>query len=580
MITTLQQFVDAVTSAYARHCSPDEAQIAALIWAGAGTMAYSSSTNRPAQELQDRGAWDQWVVSGSFPESAARWIWEGFGTSENQRWRVIQAASLATSDFFDNLKARAWPTSADLLEQLEAQSTSDDVRPKATRQLLVEIAKQEVANATVVTPTRDALALNVELARAGLRVAASSLPTSLPISLACQLQITSLMDRTHGEAWSFTTFEQLDDLDDAIHVVGVLPMGIRGAYDLSRVFGEKTARKSDPKSSAELEVLRYALEVSGDHVIAVAPPSVLFRKGQHADFRQACLRAGILRSASSLPAGAIAETTLAPALLQFLPGEERVLLSDLSDFSTDSYNDVASVLDVIFARLPAHECVTVVASDNVSGPEWSLQPSRYLKAVWVEEGAPLRDLFDVVRAPPAKVDHDAVDASEVGVADLSADGWEALVSGRKSTRVAPYRLRQCRLNHGDLVISTKATLGKASIVAAEDSAHSNPMVVANTCIALRPRHPSIPAQHLSAYLLLYMRSETGQQQLESLASGTTIKQLSARRLLEDFQVPAPTAKRCHRAFETVGAFADEERRIRAKQDSLSAAAAGAWDAIQ
>jgi restriction endonuclease S subunit len=63
-----------------------------------------------------------------------------------------------------------------------------------------------------------------------------------------------------------------------------------------------------------------------------------------------------------------------------------------------------------------------------------------------------------------------------------------------------------------------------------------PVIVAGSCITLRPKSELISPK----YLLLYFRSEEFRAQLESIRVGAAIGHVTPRSLLSDIKVPVPS----------------------------------------
>ena len=67
------------------------------------------------------------------------------------------------------------------------------------------------------------------------------------------------------------------------------------------------------------------------------------------------------------------------------------------------------------------------------------------------------------------------------------------------------------------------------------------VVVSQSCVALRIA-PSQRDKVSAEFLLMYLRSEAGQAQLESLQAGATVQHVSPQSLLTSFLVPMPSAE--------------------------------------
>jgi restriction endonuclease S subunit len=131
---------------------------------------------------------------------------------------------------------------------------------------------------------------------------------------------------------------------------------------------------------------------------------------------------------------------------------------------------------------------------------------------------------------------DAVERLELGIADIS--GWNAVHSGlEKVARLHPRRDLPT-LQEGDVVLSVKGTIGKACLVGA---VQPESVVVSQNCLGLRVK-PSRRNLVSPQYLLMYLRSEAGQAQLQSLQDGANTQHISSQTLSNSFLVPVPEAQ--------------------------------------
>ena len=281
--------------------------------------------------------------------------------------------------------------------------------------------------------------------------------------------------------------------------------------------------------------------------IFLLPPSVLFSKGQEQRLREYLLRRGgnrnELQSVVTLPGGALSSTHIATALVTMTPGWDNtdVLMVDLG-LTRRSLGDIDELVrgsrNVALGLVPDDERACKVSREDIRATEMSFTPSRYLRKK-VEAGPnaePLEALCDLVRVPMLSREDDAVERLELGIPDIG--GWSAVDSGLvKVARLSPRRDLPT-LKEGDVVLSVKGTIGKACLVGA---VQPESVVVSQTCLGLRIK-PNRREQVSPGYLLMYLRSEEGQAQLQSLQDGATIQHINLQTLLNSFLVPVPEAQ--------------------------------------
>jgi len=583
MKTNIKHFILKVMDAYRSQVSTDELVHAVLTWASVGAVTYClPGSSMQARDMQSEEAWKSWVAAGLVPQSVSHWVWHEVGSTDNDRWKIIQSACLATTEFFESLSGEQVPSSLDILDEVDKRHwLNRDGTQGSTRLLLVELAKAHASGRTIVTRAWDSISLNIMLARAGLKVAAgaSCNESGLSISDVDLLSLASTLDRMNGHDWSVEAFTNLSDLKSTPFILGCFPMGVAGAYDLKHLFGEADSRKVSEKESVEIEALRYALKASSGNVIALTSSAVLFKKGHHQDFRKDLINTRWVKSISMLPSGAFPRAMVSPALVVFGSNSDGdIVMSDVSNWGSEMYSSTDQVIDAISGKGTKSESVAV-PFDAIDAPELLIQPSRYLNAVSIKDSVLLGDLVELLRSPPTKASDSPVEMSEISLSDLSMDSWLAINAGSRSTAVESYRAHKFALQSGDLVLSVKATIGKAAIYVSSASKASKGTVIANTCIALRPKGELIPPKDLAAYLLIFMRSKLGQMQLESLSAGAVIKQLSLRNLLDSYQVPTPSATKCKAARQALDELASRELSILNLRHELDSMAARAWESI-
>ncbi|MFX1763409.1 N-6 DNA methylase [Paraburkholderia sp. A1RI-2L] len=91
---------------------------------------------------------------------------------------------------------------------------------------------------------------------------------------------------------------------------------------------------------------------------------------------------------------------------------------------------------------------------------------------------------------------------------------------------------------GDIVITIKGSVGRVALMGT--SAHRQPIILSQSCLALRLR-PSLGDKNLSPeVLLMYLRSPHGQAQLTGLQVGAGVQHISPATLLGTVSVPIPS----------------------------------------
>lgn len=281
---------------------------------------------------------------------------------------------------------------------------------------------------------------------------------------------------------------------------------------------------------------------TGQKAVFLVPPSVLFSRGQEERLREHLLeRSGgnnELQSIVALPGGAYSTTNIGTAVMSVTPGchNPEVLMVDLGLAKRSSTNVdelVREFKDVALGLKDDPEKACLVTREDIRATDLSFTPSRYLqKRVDVGPNAvALEDICEVLKAPVLSKEDDAVERIEVGIADASS--WHPIADGpTKVARIKPRRDLPT-LERGDLVVSIKGTIGKVGLMG---DVEPDAVVVSQTCLGLRIK-PSHREAVSSEFLLMYLRSPSGQAQLQGLQAGAAIQHISPQTLKSSFLVP-------------------------------------------
>lgn len=283
---------------------------------------------------------------------------------------------------------------------------------------------------------------------------------------------------------------------------------------------------------------------TGRKAVFLVPPGVLFSRGQEERLREHLLERSSgnneLQSIVAIPGGAYSMTNMGTAVMAVTPGHHNpdVLMVDLGLAKRSSINVdelVREFKDVALGIKEDPKRACRVTRDTILATDVSFTPSRYLqKRVNVGANAvALEDLCEVLKAPVLSKEDDAVERIEVGIADIS--NWQPVATKPKKVARLKPRRDLPTLERGDLVVSIKGTIGKAGLMGA---VQPDAMVVSQTCLGLRLK-PKSKASISAEFLLMYLRSPSGQAQLEGLQAGAAIQHISPQTLMSSFLVPVP-----------------------------------------
>lgn len=285
---------------------------------------------------------------------------------------------------------------------------------------------------------------------------------------------------------------------------------------------------------------------TGQKAVFLVPPSVLFSRGQEERLREHLIErkegGNALQSIVALPSGVYPSSSIGAAVVSVTPGRHNseVLMVDLGLAKRSSTNVdelVREFKDIALGLKDDPERACRVTPDAIRATDMSFTPSRYLqKRVNVGPNAvALEDICEVLKAPVLSKDDDAVERVEVGIADTSS--WKPVAEGPTKVARIKHRRGLPTLQQGDLVVSIKGTIGKVALMGAIGL---DAMVVSQTCLGLRikqERRDTVSPE----FLLMYLRSPSGQTQLQGLQAGAAIQHISPQTLMNSFLVPVPDA---------------------------------------
>ena len=366
----------------------------------------------------------------------------------------------------------------------------------------------------------------------------------------------------------------------AAHVIAIPPIRAR-VKDTRLSQWDSTGQFDRSESMAVYELLR---RVTGRAVFLV-PAGVLFTSGQDQRLREYILHRGgecdALDSVIALPTGVFPYASIASALLVVgCSPHNHMRLVDLGIAkrgTTDVEETILAGRDLALGKVEDASRSCLVTRDELKANDYVLSPSRYLtrKVVVGPNAVALGDLCQLVRAPAPNKGEDGDEAIEVGIPELSSGRWSRPIRPfDKQVKVRSTGKDLTSLRAGDLLLSVKGTVGKVGLLG--DMAQ--PKVVASqSCIGLRvtgvSRYPGVVSPE---YLLMYLRSDEGQAQLEALKVGSTIQHVSIGTLMDSFKVPVPDKQVQEGVVADYEKLCELEREIAQLEERIQGVAKSRW----
>ena len=331
----------------------------------------------------------------------------------------------------------------------------------------------------------------------------------------------------------------------ASNVIAIPPSSLRVQNTNLLQWGLAHGGTVEQFNRSELMAVYELLHRVAERAVFLLPASVLFTSGQDQRLREFIMdkeyERRTMEAVIAMPVGVFLANSIASAALVFDSSKGHLTrLVDLGVAKRSARDVEQTILEGHDLALGLTEDVSracFVTPDACRANDYVLSPSRYLaKKVTVGANAiPLGNLCELIRPPAQERGEEGEKAIEVGIQELIMGGWNKL-NGAFDKWVT---LRQSgkgvvTLKGGDLLFSVKGTVGKVGLL---KGLAQNKVVASQSCIGLRMLHSEKTVS--PEYLLMYLRSEEGQAQLDALKVGSTVHHINITTLLESFQVPVP-----------------------------------------
>lgn len=328
------------------------------------------------------------------------------------------------------------------------------------------------------------------------------------------------------------------------------PFGMRYERDLSQQ--DQWCRFPEQTTSGTVLVVRHLLAQTKRRVVVLVPSTLLSGAGAEAQLRNDLVQRGMIHAVLAMPKGLLPVTGVATAVLVLDPrgGNEQVHFIDVGN--GPFYKAVSktrwSLIDPVHlarriqspALLPSTNEATRTRSEILDAN--TLQVSRLLAQATSSFTPPpsqplvrLADLVHTVRPlhPTLRKASQSTETTfrvhEVGAQDLPSHGY--IRDAPRQLDLPVQLLAQTEslyLEPLDIVLIVKGGAGKVGIVSKDVRQLSTPWIVGQSGIVLRMQ-ASAPVDARALFLLL--RSNQGQELLQSIVVGATTPLIQLRELM-------------------------------------------------
>ena len=320
--------------------------------------------------------------------------------------------------------------------------------------------------------------------------------------------------------------------------------------------GIKTEIYDRSEAWAVSELLRRAEK----KLIILTSHNWLFSTGQERRLRQQLLSelSCAIESVTTLPSGVLASTNIQTAITTFDVHKSDNLVRMTSLLSEDRSTSLDELLsqnrnNILLGegeskQSRSFQVKEIVEAESVLLPQRLLHKTTLSNANYIT----LEKICIPIRPPTPYRGVDGEYVIEIGIPELRDRKWKQIgaeeASENKMIFIRERERPESFLEKDDIVLSVKGTLGLAGLISDfygknERSSQNEEWiksVLSTSCVGLR-LDSGLASRGISAiYLLMYLRSQEGQDQIKSLKVGAAMPHISIQSLMRTFRIPIPT----------------------------------------
>lgn len=297
-------------------------------------------------------------------------------------------------------------------------------------------------------------------------------------------------------------------------------------------------------------------------LIVLTSHTWLFSAGQEKRLRQELIDSipSSLESITTLPGGVFSFSNIATAIASFDASKQcaAIRMTNLAKEGDERNLGLLDLIDIcrkLTMGLDGENKLSrMISVEEIRDAEYVLLPQRLLGRAMFNgaNSILLGDICTAVRPTTPYKGAAPLRVVELGIPQLRDGKWSALdydyPHEAKNVNVKPGEKNDVFLRQNDILVSVKGSLGYARLISnfygiQEDQKHvSGPLlaVVSSSCIALRAQSAKETPKVTPRYLLMYLRSAEGQEQIRSLQVGAAMPHISVQSLLNSVRIPIPS----------------------------------------
>lgn len=327
-------------------------------------------------------------------------------------------------------------------------------------------------------------------------------------------------------------------------------------------------------------------------LIILTSQNWLFSSGQERRLRQQLLGDFncAIESVTTLPAGVLAAANIQTAITEFDLKKIDNVIQMTSLLTDDRSYSTAELLDenrknILNAEGSSKQSRSFTVSEIVEA-ESVLLPQRLLHKTTLSGAnyVPLEQICIPIRPPTPYRGVDGEYVIELGIPNLKDKKWLA-IGTKESDEEKMVFIRQRErmdifLEKDDIILSVKGTLGLASLISSYFGVSEKRQlndewvksVVSTSCLGLRLSSVAASKGITPIYLLMYLRSDEGQDQIKSLKVGAAMPHISIQSLMRTVRIPLPSATELSEItdqFEKLCALEEEIEQIQFEMHDIT-----------
>jgi hypothetical protein len=346
---------------------------------------------------------------------------------------------------------------------------------------------------------------------------------------------------------------------------------------------------------AEAWTIHHLFNRAKKQLVLFSSQNWLFSMGQERRLREGLIEKSDvhLDAVVTVQSGAISSSNVVAAIASFSHGRstDPIRMTDVkSESRADTFEHLLERYRPVIFGIEQHpKNSRLIPLNEIRDADYVLLPQRLFRTIEMASvnSIPLGEICDAVRPPTPYRGQEGIDVLELGIPNLRNGEWSPIVGPDSETEkwvtANPSTRHESFLTHDDILLSVKGTLGLARLVSdfyaspdRTDSAHRERAIVSSSCVALRLSKGAIRSGISPKYLLLYLRSEEGQEQIRSLQVGAGMPHISNQSLMSAVRIPIPSHTEHAEVTEAFEMLCKHEAEIHGIQQKMQEITESRW----